>query len=120
MLSPERLAAMGDSFVRLIWAYHVPPYQAHPIFDDLVKRHSEPHRHYHTLEHVAEVLKVVGRLSKYATDPNAVLLAAWFHDAVYDPKAKDNELQSADLAVRVLDRTVVMPPDVVPIIVELI
>jgi predicted metal-dependent HD superfamily phosphohydrolase len=61
---------------------------AYPIFDDLVKRHSEPHRHYHTLEHVAEVLRIAGRLSKYAAEPNAVMLAAWFHDVVYDPRMK--------------------------------
>jgi predicted metal-dependent HD superfamily phosphohydrolase len=120
VISPERLAALEGSFARLLGHYHVPSNEAYPIFDDLVTRHSEPHRHYHTLEHIAEVLKVVGRLAKFATDPNAVLLAVWFHDAVYDPKSKDNELESSDLAVRALDAAVVMPPDVVPKVAELI
>jgi predicted metal-dependent HD superfamily phosphohydrolase len=102
-ISPERLAALEGSFARLLKQYGVPEYDAYPIFDDLANRHSEPHRHYHTLEHVAEVLRVVGRLSRFAADPNAVLLAAWFHDAVYDPHAKDNEEQSVIVAAESMD-----------------
>lgn len=102
MVSPERVAGLESGFARLVATYGVPPAGAYPIFDDLVMRYAEPQRHYHTLEHVAEVLKVVGRLAKYADDPNAVQLAAWYHDAVYDPRAKGNEAASAALAVESL------------------
>jgi predicted metal-dependent HD superfamily phosphohydrolase len=103
VVSPERLAALEAAFARLFGQFGVPSYDAYPIFDDLVKRYAEPHRHYHTLEHVAEVLRIVGRLSKYTTDPNTVLLAAWFHDAVYDPQRNDNEEESAVVAAEWLD-----------------
>jgi predicted metal-dependent HD superfamily phosphohydrolase len=72
------------------------------VFDRLVAAHSEPHRFYHTLEHVHEVLRVAGRLADAATDLSAVQLAAWLHDAVYDPRAADNEDQSAAHAVELL------------------
>jgi predicted metal-dependent HD superfamily phosphohydrolase len=94
MVSPERLDAMQRQWVRLLDPFGVPPADAYPAFDRLVAAYSEPHRHYHTLEHLAEVFRVAGRLG--GTSP-AVQLAVWFHDAVYDPRAADNEARSADL-----------------------
>jgi predicted metal-dependent HD superfamily phosphohydrolase len=66
--------------------------------DDLLARWREPHRHYHTLDHLAAVLGVVDRHADAADDPGAVRLAGWFHDAVYDPHRVDNEEASALLA----------------------
>ncbi|WP_214429302.1 hypothetical protein, partial [Escherichia coli] len=37
------------------------------------------------------------------SDPEAVEAAIWFHDAIYDSRAKDNEAQSAVLAAEKLD-----------------
>ena len=59
---------------------------------------SEPHRRYHGLAHLAAVLGLVGELAGDATDPAAVALAAWYHDAVYDPERDDNEQVSAERA----------------------
>ncbi|MGY1812911.1 HD domain-containing protein [Blastococcus sp. SYSU D00820] len=61
---------------------------------------SEPHRRYHDLRHLAAVLGLVGELSGAATDPEAVALAAWYHDVVYDPRRDDNEQRSAERAER--------------------
>lgn len=61
----------------------------------LVGAWSEPHRRYHDLAHLAAVLGLVGELAGAAADPDAVRLAAWYHDAVYDPTRDDNELVSA-------------------------
>lgn len=98
MVSPERLDALQRSWVNLLAPFGVTPAAAYPAFDRLVEAYSQPHRHYHTLEHVGEVLRVAGRLKGDA----AVQLAVWYHDAVYDPRAKDNEARSGELAEREL------------------
>jgi predicted metal-dependent HD superfamily phosphohydrolase len=59
---------------------------------------SQPHRRYHDLAHLAAVLGLVGELAGAAADPDAVRLAAWYHDVVYDPEGTDNEQASAERA----------------------
>ncbi|MEY2456078.1 MAG: hypothetical protein QOK06_1172 [Acidimicrobiaceae bacterium] len=72
------------------------PEAAAAVADGLVARYREPHRSYHTLEHIGEVLAVLERLDAQQD----VVLAAWFHDAVYDPRAAGgaSERASAELA----------------------
>ncbi|MDT7839163.1 HD domain-containing protein [Streptomyces justiciae] len=74
----------------------------HRYADDLLRRWQEPQRRYHTVEHLAAVLDRIDVLEEYADDPNAVRLAAWFHDAVYLPERSTNEERSARLAERAL------------------
>src|SRR3954467_11456663 len=93
---------MQAGWVRLLARFDVPPVDAYPVFDRLVAAHTEPHRFYHTLEHLAEMFRVAGKLADAASAPAAVHLAVWFHDAVYDPRATDNEGRSAALAAELL------------------
>jgi predicted metal-dependent HD superfamily phosphohydrolase len=66
--------------------------------DRLAERYREPHRRYHDLRHLQEVLQTVDDLADSADDVEAVRWAAWFHDAVYDVHRDDNEERSAQLA----------------------
>jgi predicted metal-dependent HD superfamily phosphohydrolase len=65
---------------------------------ELLGRYAEPHRRYHDLAHLDDVLRQVDALAEHARDVHVVRMAAWFHDAVYDPTATDNEERSALLA----------------------
>ncbi len=69
---------------------------------ELLLRWQEPHRRYHNEHHLVAVLEHLDSLEGEADDVDAVRLAAWFHDAVYEPGATDNEEASAALATAVL------------------
>ena len=72
---------------------------ANDIGFDLAACYTEPHRHYHTMEHITAVL---GHLRDLNTATPTARLAAFFHDAIYEPTRTDNEAQSAELAREVL------------------
>ncbi len=66
-------------------------------------RYSEAHRAYHNLNHIQKCLQEFEGTRSLAEDPDAVEMAIWFHDAVYDPKAQDNEELSGQLAAYLLE-----------------
>jgi predicted metal-dependent HD superfamily phosphohydrolase len=68
--------------------------------DALILRYGEPHRHYHTLQHLEECLALLRGARAAAAHPGEVALALWFHDAVYDPLSGSNEAESAAWARR--------------------
>jgi predicted metal-dependent HD superfamily phosphohydrolase len=76
----RRLGAAGDgrgTFARLMAAY------------------AEPHRAYHTAEHITDCLAQLDAAPASATERELVEGAIWFHDVVYDPRGGDNEAESA-------------------------
>jgi predicted metal-dependent HD superfamily phosphohydrolase len=79
-------------------------------FQKLIACYGEPDRHYHTLQHVADVLAAVETLREQAfaragiarnpVQLPAVTLAVFYHDAVYMTAGAGSERFSAKLAVK--------------------
>ncbi len=85
----------------------VPEAQVRATGQALLDRWDQPGRHFHNLQHLAEVLGRVDELSQETHDPDLVRLAAWYHGAVFDAKEKatyankggEDETASALLAI---------------------
>ncbi len=78
---------------------------------ELLARWQEPQRRYHDRTHLRRMLDTLGPEA-----PVEVRLAAWYHDAVYDPRATDNEERSADLAAEQLGKLEIESAEVVRLV----
>lgn len=91
----QYLSLLEKSWFELHRHYHFSEPQK--IFNKLIAAYSEKQRAYHTLQHLYECLVILDSIRSDLKDAYSVELALWYHDAVYDPQAKDNELKSAEL-----------------------
>ncbi|MBM0741560.1 hypothetical protein JOY44_08015 [Phormidium sp. CLA17] len=66
------------------------------LYELICARYAEPHRRYHTLQHLNECFNHFEQIREQATHPPEVELAIWFHDAIYELASKDNEQKSAE------------------------
>ena len=78
-----------------IWQKLDAPVVPVEILEELLSAYSSGDRYYHNLTHIQDCLSIFDETRSLANSPEAVELAIWFHDAVYDPKRSDNEEKSA-------------------------
>lgn len=71
-------------------------------WEDLQVRYGEPHRHYHTWEHIENMLEMFEEIKYSLENRVAVEFAILYHDVIYDPNSFDNEERSADLSMEIL------------------
>ncbi|NOQ56312.1 MAG: dephospho-CoA kinase [Nanohaloarchaea archaeon] len=76
----------------------------------LVRAYSEPHRHYHTLDHIVSGLDELWGVRELLDKPDEVEFAWWFHDSVYKRQSNVNEIKSAEAASN-LSRNVLLGED---------
>ena len=94
--TPKRAVALERA--HRAWAELLPGTE--DVGTRLLERWSDPSRHYHDVRHLVACLDALALLE---CSDRVVLLAAWFHDAVYDGLPGSDEEQSARLAERELD-----------------
>jgi predicted metal-dependent HD superfamily phosphohydrolase len=88
----------------LLGAWAVTPSLANETFDDIRQHYAGPGRFYHTLQHVGALLETLDGFAPFARNLNAVKLAVWLHDVIYDSRASDNEERSAEYAEQLCEK----------------
>ncbi|XID75656.1 metal-dependent hydrolase [Alkanindiges sp. WGS2144] len=73
-------------------------------YQHLLQHYSQPGRAYHNLQHLTECIRHFEQVQHLCVQPTEVEIALWFHDAVYDSHAIDNEQKSAAWAVDFLQQ----------------
>ena len=96
-------APLDDAALAAAWSSLDRPAPA-SLQAELMTAWSEPHRHHHDQRHLRECLALWTRWHEHSPRAGEVAIALWFHDAIYDPKASSNELNSAAWAARSLAR----------------
>jgi predicted metal-dependent HD superfamily phosphohydrolase len=86
-----------------LWARLGVPADRAPSAAPLFHAYQSPQRYYHNLSHILDCLNEFNAMSHLCDDPDAVELAIWYHDAVYDPQRADNEEKSGDLAAEAIE-----------------
>ncbi len=69
------------------------------LWHELKSAYTAKSRHYHTLDHIAYMLKLAERHKPESRDFDLLLFAIFYHDVVYSATRSDNEVKSAALAV---------------------
>ncbi|MFW6226041.1 MAG: adenylyltransferase/cytidyltransferase family protein [bacterium] len=70
------------------------------VYNDIIKRWNEQHRYYHNIEHLNDLIDRFeelfnnGKISEGVKD--TLIIAAFFHDVIYDPTINDNEDKSIE------------------------
>jgi predicted metal-dependent HD superfamily phosphohydrolase len=93
--------------------------EAEELFETVVREHQADSRKYHNLEHIEKMLDFLKTHEQEIKDVVGVKLATYFHDIVYDPKAKDNEEKSAEYAQDYVTRLGI-PKDIISHVLALI
>lgn len=66
-------------------------------FNFILAQYSEKHRFYHNLGHIQFLLEQVEKYASKLQNIEGISYAIWFHDIIYDPQSKENEVKSNEV-----------------------
>jgi predicted metal-dependent HD superfamily phosphohydrolase len=85
-------------FNDLLLHFSADPLAIEKCWREIETAYTHKSRHYHTLEHLENLLGELLEIKPLFGDWQAALFTLFYHDAVYNPLKKNNEEKSAELA----------------------
>lgn len=100
----EKIKRLKERWLKLCYALGAIG-DINDIFEEIIARYSESHRHYHGLDHILDCLEKLDQVRHFANRPLVLEMAIWTHDIVYDARPNaNNEERSADLSNKLLTK----------------
>lgn len=87
-------------FTLLLSHYPAPINLVDELWNEIEKKYSQKHRHYHTLQHLENLLIEITEIKIEVTDWHTTLFSLFYHDIIYNPLKNNNEEKSAAFAVK--------------------
>jgi predicted metal-dependent HD superfamily phosphohydrolase len=92
------MSTLKETFVELIACYKDDDQLTNELWNEIEGSYSNKKRHYHTLDHLDNLLRQLTEVKNDIKEWNTILFSLYYHDVVYNPLKSDNEERSADLA----------------------
>ena len=93
---------LKEIFVTLALKYSDDAALSQSLWQEIEKSYSGSKRYYHNLAHLENMYRKLVAVKSEISDWDTVIFSLFYHDIVYKATAKDNEEQSADVAVKCL------------------
>lgn len=90
---------LESTFKELLNSYQVDNEVIEKFWKEILTHYGETHRYYHNLTHLEDLLEQLNNVKKSIENWDILLFTLFYHDIIYNSLKKDNEEQSARIAL---------------------
>jgi predicted metal-dependent HD superfamily phosphohydrolase len=91
---------LKEKFIELLIKYTDDNSLINVLWKEIEVNYSAKKRHYHTLQHLDNLLSQLTSIKKEIKNWETILFTLYYHDIIYNAAKSDNEEKSAELAER--------------------
>lgn len=99
-------------FIQLISNYTSDERKKLELWNEIELNYSYKKRHYHTLEHLENLLQQLLEVKTDINDWNCILFSLFYHDVIYNPLKTSNEERSAEFVAYRM-KTILVPEPII-------
>ena len=100
------------TFTELVERYTNNHQQCVALWQEITAHYQHRKRHYHTLQHLSNLLAQLQSVKEQLADWDSILFALYYHDIIYNVIRKDNEEKSAVFAAKRM-RAISVPANII-------
>ena len=93
---------LRQQWQQMLQSRSIDPDKNDQLFANLIRAYNKRSRNYHNPEHLADMFRHFERHWPHLSNPDLVAAAIFFHDVIYNPARRDNEVKSAEYAAKKL------------------